>query len=220
MPIPDGSVVAPEADPAEALQARETIRLAFVAAAAPAAAPARRPDPARGAALEGRRGGRIARHHRRASVNSALQRARASTSGWCTDRFEPLDEDQQALLARYVDAFERYDMSALTSLLHEDATQSMPPYEMWLAGRDEMLRWWFGPGLGLRSRQCPDRRERSPAFGQYGPARPAVGIPGRCRCSSSRGAGSSSSRPSSTPRRCFRSSGCRRGSGVAPRRAP
>jgi RNA polymerase sigma-70 factor, ECF subfamily len=178
MPIPDGSVVATDADPAEALQARETIRLAFVAAL-------QHLPPRQRAVLILRevlrwRADEVAEllDTTVASVNSALQRARATIDASelaATDRFEPLDEEQRDLLARYVDAFERYDMSALTSLLHEDATQSMPPYEMWLAGRDEMLRWWFGPGAGCRgSRLVPTVANGAPAFGQYRPS-PAGG---------------------------------------------
>jgi len=48
------------------------------------------------------------------------------------------------LLARYVEAFERYDMAALTALIQEDATQSMPPFELWLARRDDILSWSVG----------------------------------------------------------------------------
>ena len=177
MPIPDGSVVAPDADPAERAGARDDPARVRRDAAAPAAAPARGPDPARGAALEGRRGGRAARHHRRVGQQRAPACRATSTSELAvTDRFEPLDEEQQALLARYVDAFERYDMSALTSLLHEDATQSMPPYEMWLAGRDEMLRWWFGPGAGCRgSRLVPTVATGRPPSASTGRARRAAG---------------------------------------------
>ena len=40
---------------------------------------------------------------------------------------------------------------ALTALIREDATQSMPPYELWLRGRDDILGWWVGPGAG-----CPN----------------------------------------------------------------
>ena len=61
------------------------------------------------------------------------------------------------MLARYVAAFEAYDVEALTSLIREDATQSMPPYDLWLAGRDDILTWWFGPGHrlpGLEGRPC------------------------------------------------------------------
>ena len=83
-----------------------------------------------------------------------------------------VDEADAELLARYVDAFERYDMDALTSLIHEDATQSMPPYDLWLAGRDDILSWWVGPGRGCRgSRVIPTiAANGAPAFGQYKPS--------------------------------------------------
>jgi RNA polymerase sigma-70 factor (ECF subfamily) len=110
------------------------------------------------------------------SVNSALQRARAALAAVDlspTDQLEPMDEEQRELLSRYVDAFERYDMEALTALLHEDAKQSMPPYDLWLRGRDEMLAWWFGPGAGCRgSRLIPTVANGLPAFGQYRPSGP------------------------------------------------
>ena len=83
-------------------------------------------------------------------------------------RRPPLDDEEQALLARYVDAFERYDMDALTSLLHEDATWSMPPYDLWLQTHDDIVRWCLGPGIGLRGlapHPAPGqrRRRRSPS---------------------------------------------------------
>ena len=94
-----------------------------------------------------------------ASVNSALQRARATlavTNVSTTDPSPQLGEGERALLARYVAAFERYDIEALTSLIQEDATQSMPPYDLWLRGRDDILTWWFGPGIGCQgSRVIP-----------------------------------------------------------------
>jgi RNA polymerase sigma-70 factor, ECF subfamily len=106
-----------------------------------------------------------------ASVNSALQRARATLAKADTTAAsgEPVDEE---LLRRYVQAFERYDIDALTALLHEDATQSMPPYDLWLHGRDDVLTWWFGPGIGCKgSRVIPTvSANGSPAFGQYKPA--------------------------------------------------
>ena len=82
-----------------------------------------------------------------------------------------VDEENEELLARYVDAFQRYDMDALTELIHEDATQSMPPYDLWLSGRDDIFTWWFGPGNGCRgSRVIPTvAANGSPAFGQYKP---------------------------------------------------
>src|SRR5581483_3638374 len=83
-----------------------------------------------------------------ASVNSALQRARATLEQReieATDAVAPMDPEQRAFLERYVDAFQGYDVEALTALLREDASQSMPPFDMWLSGRDDVLKWWFGP---------------------------------------------------------------------------
>ena len=89
-----------------------------------------------------------------------------------TDPAPPLDEADRALLARYVKAFEQYDIEALTSLIQEDATQSMPPFDLWLRGRDDILTWWFGPGIGCQgSRVIPTvSANGSPAFGQYKPS--------------------------------------------------
>jgi RNA polymerase sigma-70 factor, ECF subfamily len=82
-----------------------------------------------------------------------------------------MDDDQRALLARYVDAFERYDMDSLTSLLHEDATWNMPPYELWLQTHLDIRKWCLGPGIGCRgSRLIPTVANGSPAFGQYKPS--------------------------------------------------
>src|SRR5436189_194591 len=94
-----------------------------------------------------------------------------------TDPSPPLDEADQALLARYVEAFERYDIEALTPLIHEDATQSMPPFDLWLRGRDDIFTWWFGPGIGCRgSRVIPTiAANGSPAFGQYKPSPSGAG---------------------------------------------
>src|SRR5207237_1607999 len=84
----------------------------------------------------------------------------------------PLSEEDRALLARYVQAFEADDIEALTSLIQEDATQSMPPFDMWLSGREDIFAWWFGPGIGCRgSRVIPTvAANGSPAFGQYKPS--------------------------------------------------
>jgi RNA polymerase sigma-70 factor (ECF subfamily) len=107
-------------------------------------------------------------------VNSALQRARATleASDVSLDAPPSAQEADPELLARYVDAFERYDMDALTALIHEDATQSMPPYDLWLRGRDDIFTWWLGPGAACRgSRVLPTvAANGSPAFGQYKPS--------------------------------------------------
>src|SRR5260370_40071549 len=88
-----------------------------------------------------------------ASVNSALQRARATLQSRgvsSDDAAPPMDAPRKGLLARYVRAFETYDITALTALIKEDARQSMPPYDLWLSGREDILAWWFGPGIGCR----------------------------------------------------------------------
>jgi RNA polymerase sigma-70 factor, ECF subfamily len=178
-PIPDGRVV-PEGDPAAIAETRETIRLAFVAAL-------QHLPPRQRAVLilcEVLRwqASEVAEllDTSVASVNSALQRARATlektevadSAGRTT-----LDEADAELLARYVDAFERYDMDTLTSLIHEDATQSMPPFDMWLRGRDDIFSWWYGPGIGCRgSRVVPTvAANGAPAFGQYKPSESGSG---------------------------------------------
>ena len=110
-----------------------------------------------------------------ASVNSALQRARATLAKSnisAADRVQPLKDTDRAMLERYVAAFERYDLTALTSLIKEDATQSMPPFDMWLSGREDVLGWWFGPGIGCRgSRVIPAISANGmPTYGQYKPS--------------------------------------------------
>jgi RNA polymerase sigma-70 factor (ECF subfamily) len=108
-----------------------------------------------------------------ASVNSALQRARATLDvARPGDAPQDLSAEDQQLLDRYVRAFEAYDMEALTSLIHEDATQSMPPYDLWLSGRDDIFTWWWGPGIGCKgSRVIPAGTANGlPAYGQYKPS--------------------------------------------------
>jgi RNA polymerase sigma-70 factor, ECF subfamily len=169
-PMPDSRIV-PEGDPAEVTVVRETVRLAFVAAL-------QHLPPRQRAVL-------ILREVLRwqasevaqlldtsvASVNSALQRARATLAESTVSEAPSVDEADAELLARYVDAFERYDMDALTAVIHEDATQSMPPYDLWLSGRGNIFRWWVGPGIGCRgSRMLPATAANgAPAFGQYKP---------------------------------------------------
>jgi RNA polymerase sigma-70 factor (ECF subfamily) len=173
-PIPE-NLIAPERDPADLAVERESIHLAFVAAL--------QHLPARQRAVL------ILREVLRweasevaelldttvASVNSALQRARATlatSNVSSTDPLPSLSSEDRALLDRYVAAFERYDMDALAALIRHDATQSMPPYDMWLQGRDDIFAWWVGPGNGCRgSRVIPTvSANGSPAFGQYKPS--------------------------------------------------
>jgi RNA polymerase sigma-70 factor (ECF subfamily) len=173
-PVRD-DLLTPEGDPADVAVARETIRLAFVAAL-------QHLPPRQRAVLilcEVLRwqASEVAEllDTSVASVNSALQRARATLAASKVSLDHPrppLDEADRALLERYVQAFEAYDIDALTSLIHEDAMQSMPPYDLWLSGRDDIFAWWLGPGIGCRgSRVIPVASANgSPAFGQYKPS--------------------------------------------------
>jgi RNA polymerase sigma-70 factor (ECF subfamily) len=170
-PVLDRQVLSDDGDPAEQAVAKESIRLAFVAAL-------QHLPPRQRAVL-------ILREVLRwkadevadlldstvASVNSALQRARATLAGVAAAPApRPLDADGRELLARYVDAFERYDIDAFVRLLRDDATQHMPPFEMWLRGRDDIGAWMLGPGHGCRgSRLIEVSANGTPAFAQYRP---------------------------------------------------
>jgi len=173
-PVPD-ALVAPEDDPALVVEGRETIRLAFVAALQ------HLPPRQRAVLILSEvlrwRATEVAEllDTTVASVNSALQRARATLATREVADAPPvaeLDATDRALLERYVRAFEEYDMDTLTALIKEDARQSMPPFDMWLGGRDDILTWWFGPGIGCKgSKVLPvGFANGSPAFGQYKPA--------------------------------------------------
>jgi RNA polymerase sigma-70 factor (ECF subfamily) len=179
-PIPD-SAHAAQADPADVAVARDTIRLAFVAAL-------QHLPPRQRAVLIlcevlRWRAGEVAEllETTVASVNSALQRARATleASGVSAEDTAPAsDVLQSELLMRYVDAFERYDLDALVSLLTADAKQSMPPYEMWLSGRDDILAFWSGAGLGCRGSRLVRTvaANGAVAFGQYRPSASGTGF--------------------------------------------
>jgi RNA polymerase sigma-70 factor (ECF subfamily) len=175
-PIPDRLVLPDSPDPAEAAESRETIRLAFVAALQHLP-PRQRAvlilcEVLRWKAAE------VAEllDTSVASVNSALQRARATLDAGDLTPGDPapeLGQEDRALLGRYVEAFEEYDMDKLTSLIHEDATQSMPPYELWLHGRDDIFGWWWGRGIGCAGSRVVAASSTAnglPAFGQYKPA--------------------------------------------------
>jgi RNA polymerase sigma-70 factor (ECF subfamily) len=175
-PVPDSRVLPGDGDPAELAAQRDSVRLALVAAL--------QHLPARQRAVL------ILREVLRwqatevadlldtsvASVNSALQRARATlaardiASTTSTGRPQPMpaDQQQQLLLARYVDAFQRYDIDSLVALLHEEVVMSMPPYDFWLRGPANMGRWFLGQGIGCRgSRLVATAANGCAAFGSY-----------------------------------------------------
>jgi RNA polymerase sigma-70 factor, ECF subfamily len=177
-PIPDVEVLSDGSDPLEQAIERESIRLAFMAAL-------QHLPPKQRAVLILRE---VLRWHADevaelldtsvASVNSALQRARETMDHRKATLDSPtsdLDADKQALLARYVSAFERYDMDALTALLQEDVNWNMPPYDLWLNTHEDVVKWCLGPGIGCKgSRLIPISVNGSQGFAQYKP-----GAPGR-----------------------------------------
>jgi RNA polymerase sigma-70 factor (ECF subfamily) len=179
-PIPTGAV-GTEGDPAELAMEHETIRLAFVAALQHL--PARQRAVLILCEVLRWKAAEVAEllETSVASVNSALQRARATLehAGVGTDDAppSPLDDSQRELLERYVEAFQNYDMEALTSLIREDASQSMPPYDLWLQGRGDILAWMVGPGIACKgSKVLPaPQANGSVAFGQYKPSESGSG---------------------------------------------
>jgi RNA polymerase sigma-70 factor, ECF subfamily len=175
-PVADGRVIATDGDPGEVAAARESIRLAFVAALQ------RLPARQRSALILCD----VLRWHAAevaelldttvASVNSALQRARVTLAEHPSEPLDPtVDPAQAALLARYVDAFERYDIPALVELLRDDVVMSMPPWDVWLVGPDELAGWFLGEGIVCKDgRLVPVEVNGTAGFGNYhkvGPGR-------------------------------------------------
>jgi RNA polymerase sigma-70 factor (ECF subfamily) len=174
-PMPDARVLPAVEDPAEAAVVKESVRLAFMAAL-------QQLPPRQRAVLILRevlawRASEVAEllGTSVASVNSALQRARAtlaerSDRGADAAVSDPLDEEQQRLLERYVKAFEGYDMTALTALLHEDAVMTMPPFDLWLTGSADITGFMTTLGTACAgSRLLPVRANGLPGFAQYKP---------------------------------------------------
>jgi len=169
--LPEVTWITPLPTPDELAEQRETLRLAFVAAL-------QHLPPRQRAALilcevlkwQASEAAELLETSV-ASINSALQRARATLGQADTTTSAELDDEDRALLERYVAAFEDYDIDRLTDLLHEDAVQSMPPYSLWLQGRDDIFTWWFGPGIGCKgSKLVPVGLVNGmPAWGQYKP---------------------------------------------------
>jgi RNA polymerase sigma-70 factor (ECF subfamily) len=170
--LPEVTWITPMPTPDELAEQRDTLRLAFVAAL-------QHLPPRQRAALilcevlkwQASEAAELLETSV-ASINSALQRARATLAKADVGAVSPLDDEARALLDRYVSAFEAYDIDRLTDLLHEDAIQSMPPYSLWLKGRDDIFAWWFGPGIGCKGSKlvAVGLANGMPAWGQYKPA--------------------------------------------------
>lgn len=170
-PVPDARAIPADATPAEQVELRESIRLAFVAALQHL--PARQRAALLLSEVIGLSAAEVADviDTSVAGVNSALQRARATLATRDLGGSPAsLSHAEAALVDRYVDAFERYDVDALASMLRDDAVLSMPPYTLWLRGPDAIGAWLAGRGSGCRgSRLVRTRASGWPAFGQYRP---------------------------------------------------
>ena len=171
-PIADVRIAPETSDPAEVAQYRESIRLAFVTALQHLPARQRAVlilcEVLRWQATEAAE----LLDTSVAAVNSALQRARATLATLSRQTHAgDLDDADNALLERYVDAFQRYDVESLVTLLHDDAIQSMPPFAMWLQGAADIGRWMVQPGPSAcrGSRLVATTANGCPAFGQYRP---------------------------------------------------
>ena len=171
--LPEVTWLTPLPTPDEAAEQRDTLRLAFVAAL-------QHLPPKQRAALilcevlqwQASEAAQLLETSV-ASINSALQRARATLATADIAAPAELDAEARALLDRYVAAFEAYDIDRLTGLIHEDAIQSMPPFDLWLRGRDDIFTWWWGPGIGCKgSKLVPAQQTANglPAWGQYKPS--------------------------------------------------
>ena len=168
-PIPDDAAIPADSDPEERAILRESIRLAFVAALQ--YLPPRQRAVLLLTQVLNWSAAEVAESLDMsvAAVNSALQRARATLAARNPSVMpRDLTAEQQQVVARYVEAFERYDVDALTKLLHEEATMNMPPYELWLQGHESIAAWFLGHGSGCRcSRLVPVAACGAPAFAQY-----------------------------------------------------
>jgi RNA polymerase sigma-70 factor, ECF subfamily len=110
-----------------------------------------------------------------ASVNSALQRARAAVQDRVPEESQQStlrqlgDEEVKRLVDRYVEAWERCDVDAFASMLAEEATFTMPPLASWFTGREAIAQWAAKePMSGLyRWRVLPARASGQPALGYY-----------------------------------------------------
>lgn len=172
-PVPDGRVLPQTADPAEMALAKESVRLAFVAALQHLPAKQRAVLILREVLAWKADEVATLLDTTVASVNSALQRARATLAATRireSEAADPLDTDQAKLLEQYLSAFEAYDITRLTTLLHEDAVLSMPPFDLWLRGHEDIAAWHLNQGIGCKgSRLLATTANGMPAFGQYRP---------------------------------------------------
>jgi RNA polymerase sigma-70 factor (ECF subfamily) len=172
-PAPDGLILPPDGDPADRAVSRESVRLAFIAALQHLA-PRQRAvlilrDVLRWRAAEVA----VLLETSADAVNSTLRRARQTMAAVGRDLAptEPSGDDRE-LLAAYIDAFERYDVDALVVLLRDDAIVEMPPFDLWLQGRDDIREWLIAVDALANHVLTPISANGSLAVAVYSPAVP------------------------------------------------
>jgi RNA polymerase sigma-70 factor (ECF subfamily) len=172
-PAPDSLILPPGDDPAERTVARESVRLAFIAALQHLASRQRAVlilrDVLRWRAAEVA----VLLETSVDAVNSALRRARAALGAIDRDSApgRPPTDDRE-LLAAYVDAFERNDVAALVALLRDDSILEMPPFELWMRGPDAIRRWLVAVDAFGQEHFAPVGANGSPAVAVYRPQAP------------------------------------------------
>jgi RNA polymerase sigma-70 factor, ECF subfamily len=172
-PAPDSLILPPDGDPAEDAIARESVRLAFIAALQHLA-PRQRAvlilrDVLRWRAAEVA----VLLETSADAVNSTLRRARAALTAidGASTPSQPSAGDRE-LLAAYVAAFERHDVDALVGLLRDDAILEMPPFELWIQGRDDIRRFLLAVDACREELVTPVNANGSPAVAVYRPPAP------------------------------------------------
>ena len=170
-PILDGMLASEDGDPAVVAIARETVRLAFIAAL-------QHLPPRQRAVLILRdvlswRASEVAGllETSEDAVNGALKRARSALASADLELDAPRSaEVERELLESYVDAFEHNDVDGLVALLHEDAILAMPPFELWLQGLTDIRTFLLGmQDEGGHDRVLATRANGGPAVAVYRP---------------------------------------------------
>jgi RNA polymerase sigma-70 factor (ECF subfamily) len=176
-PIPDAWLDAAAQGPDAAVIARETIELAFLVAIQVLPPRQRAVLIARDVLGWSAQETAVLLDASLASVNSALQRARAVLAERAParrDEWAPGADptvEERALLQRYVEATERGDLAGLAALLGDDVRFTMPPEPLLVTGRDAVVDCWRCGGFGSAEfgqvRCVVTRVNRQPAVAGY-----------------------------------------------------
>ena len=174
LPIASGQVADPDADPAARVTESETLRLAFVAALQHLPARQRVVLVLREVLRWSAKEVADVLDTSVASVNSALQRARATLDELDLEDADaparPSTDDESRLLEQYLEAFAEYDIDRIVALLRYDVVFDMPPLPLWVRGPADVSGFMLGPGAACRgSKLIAASANGLPAFASYKP---------------------------------------------------